>query len=212
MIDKVVIDSTDAFTELCRLGRTFNTDKSPYNVISHRHPYTAVYSMLFSPFKGRAIRFAEIGVAGGASARLWDAYFTHSDTRIEMFDRDADFLKHADEITSERVHCSLMDVQKEGDIQRALQEQGGDYDVIIDDSTHGFEDQIRIVKEAFPLLKPGGILIVEDVFRATEEAKYERELIDILGQCSTSYFVMCEHMARWSPGWDNDKLLVLVKA
>ncbi|NBP64099.1 MAG: hypothetical protein EBU66_05405 [Bacteroidetes bacterium] len=84
--------------------------------------------------------------------------------------------------------------------------------MIIDDSTHGFEDQIRIVKEAFPLLKPGGILIVEDVFRATEEAKYERELKDILEQCSTSYFVMCEHMARWSPGWDNDKLLVLVKA
>jgi predicted O-methyltransferase YrrM len=212
MIDKVVINSTDAFTELCRQGRSFNTDKSPYNVVSHRHPYTAVYSMLFSSMKNKAIRFAEIGVAGGASARLWDAYFTHTDTRIEMFDRDADFLKNADEITTDRVRCSLMDVQKEGDIARALQEQGGDYDVIIDDSTHGLEDQIRIVKEAFPLLKSGGILVVEDIFRATEEAEYERELKDILGQCTTSYFVMCEHMARWSPGWDNDKLLVLVKA
>jgi predicted O-methyltransferase YrrM len=212
MIDKVVINSTDTFSELCMLGRHFGTDKSPYNVVAHRHPYTGVYSILFSTLKNKPIRFAEIGVAGGASARLWDEYFTNSETKIEMFDRDSDFLKHADDITSGRVSCNLMDVQKEGDIKRGLQERGDSYDVIIDDSTHGFEDQIRIVKEAFPLLKPGGILVVEDVFRATEEKKYEQELEAILSECSTSYFVICDHMARWSPGWDNDKLLVLVRA
>jgi predicted O-methyltransferase YrrM len=193
------------------LGRTFNTDKSPYNVITHRHPYTAVYSMLFASLKNRAIRFAEIGVARGGSAQLWDTYFTHSDTKIEMFDRDSDFLQHTDEITSNKVQCSLMDVQKDGDIARALKERGGEYDVIIDDSTHGLEDQVRIVKEAFPLLKPGGILIVEDIFRATDVKEYETRLKYIVPQCSASYFVICEHMARWSPGWDNDKLLVLVK-
>lgn len=211
MIDTLVISSTDACTDLCVLGRKFNTDKSPYNVVAHRHPYTAVYSMLFASLKNRPIRFAEIGVARGGSAQLWDAYFSHPETQIEMFDRDANFLQHTNEITSKKVQCTLMDVQKDGDIARALQERGNEYDIILDDSTHGVEDQVRIVKEAFPLLKPGGVLIVEDIFRSTNIEEYETRLKDILPLCSASYFVLCEHMARWSPGWDNDKLLVLVK-
>jgi predicted O-methyltransferase YrrM len=188
------------------------TDKSPYNLIAHRHPYTAVYSMLFAPLKNKPLRFAEIGVAGGASARLWDAYFTDPGAAIEMFDRDENFLRHADGITGDRVRCNLMDVLKEGNIAASLKKQQEEYDVIIDDSTHTFEDQIRIVKEAFPLLKPGGILVVEDIFRAEKEDKYREELWGVVEQCSAAYFVVCEHAARWSPGWNNDKLLVLVKA
>ena len=212
MIERLVIDSTDSCTELCRLGRMTGTDKSPYNLIAHRHPYTAVYSMLFAPLKNKPLRFAEIGVAGGASARLWDAYFTDPGAAIEMFDRDENFLRHADGITGDRVRCNLMDVLKEGNIAASLKKQQEEYDVIIDDSTHTFEDQIRIVKEAFPLLKPGGILVVEDIFRAEKEDKYREELWGVVEQCSAAYFVVCEHAARWSPGWDNDKLLVLVKA
>ncbi len=211
MIGRLLIDSTDSCTELCRLGRMTGTDKSPYNLIAHRHPYTAVYSMLFAPLKNRPLRFAEIGVAGGASALLWDAYFKNPDAAIEMFDRDENFLRHAEEITSGRVRCSLMDVLKQGDIAASLKRQQNEYDVIIDDSTHSLEDQIRIVKEAFPLLKPGGILVVEDIFRAEKEDKYAEQLGDVLEQCSAAYFVVCEHAARWSPGWDNDKLLILVK-
>jgi len=211
MIDRLLIDSTDSCTELCRLGRMTGTDKSPYNLIAHRHPYTAVYSMLFGPLKNKPLRFAEIGVAGGASARLWDAYFTNEDAAIEMFDRDENFLSHADGITSDRVRCTLMDVLKDGDIASSLKRQQNEYDVIIDDSTHSLDDQIRIVKEAFPLLKSGGILVVEDIFRAEKEEKYTEQLGSVVEQCSAAYFVFCEHVARWSPGWDNDKLLVLVR-
>jgi hypothetical protein len=49
-------------------------------------------------------------------------------------------------------------------------------------------------------------------FRATPEEEYTKELGEILPLCSAAYFVVCEHKDRWSPGWDNDKLLVLVKA
>jgi spermidine synthase len=105
-----------------------------------------------------------------------------------------------------------MDVLKEGDIAASLKRQQNEYDVIIDDSTHSLDDQIRIVKEAFPLLKPGGILVVEDIFRAEKEEKYTEQLASVVEKCSAAYFVVCEHVARWSPGWDNDKLLVLVRA
>ena len=213
MIPRIVIDSSDAKTELCFLGRAARTDKSPYNTVSHRHPYTAVYNMLLSPYKNCPVQFAEIGVAGGASVLLWDMYFTHADAKIHMFDSDMNFLENARQMVGYRCNFSQMDVSIDGDVVRALKGSlAGEYDVIIDDSSHNHGHQIRIIKEAFPLLKQGGLLIIEDIFRATPEDDYTREIKDILEKCSAYYFVMCEHKDRWSPGWDNDKLLVLVKA
>jgi hypothetical protein len=211
-LPRLVIDSSDAVTELCRFGKLTGADKSPYNVVRHRHPYTAVYSMLFAPLKNKALKFAEIGVAGGCSAVMWDLYFKNPDAKIHMFDRDEDFLSNGRGLVGGRFTFSQMDVSKDGDVSRALGD--GEYDVIIDDSSHEHGHQIRIIKEAWPLLKSGGILVVEDIFRSTPEDDYTREIFQagILEDCSAAYFVMCEHMARWSPGWDNDKLLVLVKA
>jgi predicted O-methyltransferase YrrM len=192
------------------MGKATGTDKSPYNTVAHRHPYTAVYSMLFASLKNRPISFAEIGVAGGSSALLWDAYFTNPATEIRMFDRDVNFLEKAWKKTGWRCHYSEMDVSKNGDVARAL--AGATYDVIIDDSSHDHGHQIRIIKEAWPLLKSGGLLIIEDIFRSTAEDEYAKEIPEILESATMVYFVVCEHSNRWSPGWDNDKLLVLVKA
>lgn len=213
MIPRIVIDSSDAKTDLCFLGATIGTDKSPYNTVKHRHPYTAVYNMLFSPFKNKPVQFAEIGVAAGNSAVLWDLYFKHTDTRIHMFDSDQNFLDHGKTLVGSRCSFSKMDVSVDGDVGRALKGANeGKYDVILDDSSHNHGHQIRIIKEAFPLLKQGGLLIVEDIFRSTAEDEYTRELGSVLPLCSAAYFVVCEHKDRWSPGWDNDKLLVIVKA
>jgi len=212
MIPRLVIDSSDAKTELCFLGGAIGTDKSPYNTVKHRHPYTAVYNMLLSPFKNRPLHFAEIGVAAGNSAVLWELYFQNQGARIHMFDRDQNFLDHGKELVGDRHTFSIMDVALDGDVARALKEShAGEYDVILDDSSHEHGHQIRIIKEAFPLLRQGGLLIVEDIFRSTAEEEYTRELGSVLPLCSAAYFVVCEHKYRWSPGWDNDKLLVLVK-
>jgi predicted O-methyltransferase YrrM len=209
MIGRLVIDSSDVISDLCIIGRNTNTDKSPYNTVGHRHPYTGVYSMLFAPLKTNPVRFAEIGVAMGASALLWDEYFTNENTQLHLFDRDQTLLDNSRALTGPRVKYALMDVAEDGDIRRALGNE--EYDVILDDTTHRHADQIRIIHEAFPLLKRGGMLIVEDVFRNTPEDDYTSKLQDIIPKCSNAYFVVCEHKWRWSPGWDNDKLLVLVK-
>lgn len=212
MIPRIVIDSSEAMTDLCSLGRATGTDKSPYNTVAHRHPYTAVYSMLFAPLKNKPVHFAEIGVAGGASALMWDIYFAHPDAQIRMFDRDQNFLANAQRHVGKRFTFHLMDVSVDGDVYRALGEDK--YDIIIDDSSHDFYHQIRIIKEAWPRLKSGGTLVIEDIFRNEDEEKYIKYLADttILKDAAAAYFVMCEHKNKWSPGWDNDKLLILVKA
>jgi predicted O-methyltransferase YrrM len=173
--------------------------------------------MLFGGLKKKPIRFAEIGVAGGASAAVWDMFFSNPATQICLFDRDENFLNGVRGRLSERTVLGKMDVGVDGDVARGLREAAGDeagnYDVILDDSSHEVAHQLRIIREAFPLLKSGGMLIIEDIFRITDEAEYVNGIgEEILAQCAAGYFVVCEHNLRWSPGWDNDKVLVLVKA
>jgi len=213
-VQHMCIDTTHTYTDLCELGRLAKTDKSPYgdkNISIHRHPYTGVYAALFAPLKGKEFEFAEIGVAGGSSVVLWWNYFTRAS--LSFFDRDQNFLDNVSKINfpSRTPYLGLMDVSIDGNIADSLKATQKEFDIIIDDSSHEYQHQIRIVKEAFPFVKSGGYLIVEDVFRSTPESDYERDLTDIISQCTMVYFIVCNHEERYSPGWNNDKLLVLVK-
>tara|TARA_B110000261_G_C13095633_1_gene361728 strand:- start:653 stop:874 length:222 start_codon:yes stop_codon:yes gene_type:complete len=40
----------------------------------------------------------------------------------------------------------------------------GPFDIIIDDATHKFNEQIRVINQAWKYLKPNGYLIIEDIF------------------------------------------------
>jgi hypothetical protein len=221
-IQHIVMDSTGAYTELCELGKVCGIDKSPYNTMQggHRHPYSAVYSMLFAPLKNKPIMFAEIGVAGGGSVVVWWTYFKNA--RLSFFDRDQNFLDNVGTFNfpDNKPYMGLMDVRVDGDIGRAIMEaciadasgtSVRKFDVILDDSSHDYKDQIRIIKECWPHINSGGYMIVEDVYRSTPESDFDRDLESILPECADAYFVVCNHEERYSPGWNNDKLLILVK-
>jgi predicted O-methyltransferase YrrM len=167
--------------------------------------------MLFAPLKKKNLRFAEIGIAGGGSVTMWWNYFRNAD-RLCFFDRDENFLQNIRNMRfPTEPYLGLVDVRVKGDTARALTDAGGNFDVVLDDSSHDFNDQILIIHDAWPLIKSGGYMIVEDIFRAESESRYEEALQDILQECSLAYFAVCNHEERYSPGWNNDKILVLVK-
>lgn len=210
-LQKITIDSTASQTELCELGKDCFADKSPYNPKGHRHPYTAVYSLLLSKYKTAPIRFVEIGIAGGSSVMMWSRYFTNPGRSLFFFDRDLQFIENANSFRIPDVFCMEMDVTIESSIVNGLKGTGGDLDVILDDSTHGIPEQIKIIKKGLPFLKSGGMFIIEDIFKRYKEEDYQRELEDVLDEFSFATFIDCEHVNKWSPDWDNDKLLVLIK-
>jgi len=222
-LQHLVLDSTGSYTELCELGKLCKIDKSPYNDNNgaHRHPYTGLYSMLFAPLKNKEILFAEIGVAMGGSVCLWWNYFSRG--KFCFFDRDQNLLNNVNTMNFPRAqpYTGLVDVRVDGDIGRAFLEacmfdMSGNvpriFDVILDDSSHDYNDQIRIVNECWPHIRSGGYMIVEDIYRRIPESDFERDLDTVLSECSDAYFVVCNHEERYSPGWNNDKILVLVKA
>jgi len=213
-VQSIVIDSTNSYTDLCEYGRLTHADKSPYgdkNTNMHRHPYTGVYATLFAPLKHKEINFVEIGIAGGASVVMWWNYFTHAS--LYFFDRDENFVGniHKIQFPVRKPSASLMDVSVDGNVRDTLRKTGKMFDVILDDSSHIYEHQIRIAKESFEFVKSGGYIVIEDVYRDASEKDYERDLEEIISQCSIAYFVICNHNERYSPGWNNDKILVLVK-
>lgn len=210
MIPTLVIDSTKCITELCCLGKYYNTDKSPYNIAGHRHPYTPVYNMLMAKYKNQPLRFAEIGVAGGASVNMWANYFTNG--TFYFFDRDQNFLNNAETMVGkERSSFILMDVTNPESVSESLELTGGNLDILLDDSSHNPDDQYNIIREGLKFVKSGGMIIIEDVERAKEDSVYENILKDIDHEFSFVSFILTEHSNKYSPGWDNDKLLVLVK-
>jgi hypothetical protein len=71
---------------------------------------------------------------------------------------------------------------------------------------------LRIIENVHPYLKPGGLLIIEDIFKLSNEQEYLKRLKFVSHNFQDYYFVTLDHKNRNSIGWDNDKLFVLIKA
>jgi predicted O-methyltransferase YrrM len=209
MIPTLVIDSTYCSTELCAIGKAFGTDKSPYNERGHRHPYTPVYNMLFSQYKNKPIKFAEIGVAGGASVVMWNVYFQNAS--LYFFDKDQNFLNNAAQYVSPiKNKFEIMDVRDVSGMTLSFSKID-DLDILLDDSSHNIDDQNKIIHAALPYVKSGGMIIIEDIDRVIKNEDYYNIIKDIEHEFSFITFILTEHQNRYSPGYDNDKLLLLVK-
>lgn len=209
MIPTLIIDSTQCITELCAIGKHFNTDKSPYNSYGHRHPYTAVYSMLFSQYKTVPVKFAEIGVAGGASICMWNCFFEKG--QFFFYDRDENFLSNAKRLVGDNNLFFLMDVTNPDSIRESLETSGGSLDILLDDSSHNIDDQKRIIEVGVDFVRSGGMILIEDIDRNISNEMYYDIIKHIKDKFSFISFIMTEHENRYSPGYDNDKLLILIK-
>ena len=211
-MNSIVLDSTHCRSSLCQICAESGTDKSPYTPQGHRHPYTVPYSLLFEPLKNKPIKFCEIGVFRGASLIAWRRFF--SKARIYGYDRDEPNLQSIASFGLPGLFLGLMDASQDADIKAKLEtatQDGELFDVILDDASHDPPDQCAVIRTALPFLKPGGLLIVEDIFRERSTELYEALLPQIQHLISFHTFIVCDHALRYSPGWNNDKLLVFVR-
>jgi glycosyltransferase involved in cell wall biosynthesis len=211
-IQSVTIDTTGTVSNLCEIAMQFNSDKCPYSketTSGHRHPYTPVYDTLFSSLRTQSINIAEIGIEKNDSINIWRKYFPNAD--IYGFEYNEQYLQEAINQNLSNVYYEKIDVQDANNIRETFQTINKKYDILIDDSTHLFEDQIRVIQNSIEYLNEGGILVVEDIFRNRSEEDYQRELQGISKYFSSATFMTTEHENKFSGDWNNDKLLVLVR-
>jgi predicted O-methyltransferase YrrM len=201
-------------SELCEIGQKYDTDKSSmrYNVTDsrHCHPYTLFYNSLFKSKKNEKLQIAELGILEGASLLMWNEYFTNAN--LYGFEYDYKLIKNfKDTYKNNNIQLSHIDVTDKNSIQSAFNKLNIMYDIIIEDTTHQFDDQIRVIENIYQYLKPGGILIIEDIFKRYNENDYINRLKPILEHFQDYYFVELDHVNKNSTGWDNDKLFILIK-
>lgn len=121
--------------------------------------YLDVYEDAFRPFKQQAIDLLEIGVQNGGSLEVWSRYFPRARTLTgcDINPRCAG-LQYADP----RVQVIVGNANEQATFQR-IAARSPAFDLIVDDGSHRTNDVVSSFLTYFPLLKPGGVYIAEDM-------------------------------------------------
>ena len=207
-INRLSIDSTHSNTDLCKLAVKYPTDKCPYHNHPHlhRHAYTSIYNLLFSHLRYKEITIGEVGILDNHSMLCWREYFPNA--TLFGYEYHDDKLQKGIRDNLNNATYTHVDVTSEQSLNNVFNKNNF-FDIIIEDSTHVFEDQIRFLNIAYKCIKPGGIIIIEDIFLREDENRYMEAMDHIKEYFSSAIFIMANHELKFSPGWDNDKLLVL---
>lgn len=126
------------------------TDKS-----SELHNYAEKYEVYFSPLKDKELKIFEIGIQNGFSLKTWEEYFQNS--KIYGID-----IKNCSRMDTDRIKTFVCD-QTDTNKLSGINNEHGPFDIIIDDGSHFSHHMRTSFDHLFPLLKPGGLYIVEDI-------------------------------------------------
>lgn len=206
------LDTSNIYSELCKLGKKYNSDKSPYSKTWHRHSYTGLYDLMFANFKNNKFNFAEIGVQKNSSIKMFRDYFKYA--TLYGFDNNQKALNNAKKEKIKNTHYLFIDVRDSKNIYQTFDSIKKKFKIILDDSSHDFDDQINIIKNCVKFLEPGGYLIIEDIFMFNKiEQKFIKKLKNYLKFFIKFDFIDLNHINQFSKGWitNNDKVLIIQK-
>lgn len=122
------------------------------------HSYLPVYEKLLQPLRFTATHVVEIGIAQGGSIKLWRDYFSKALIHaVDLYD------KQSLPPDLERLPDVICYTNADAYSTEFLQYMYVPLDLVIDDGPHTLQSQIACIQSYLPRLKPGGILIIEDV-------------------------------------------------
>ena len=131
--------------------------KKNSKIIIDGHDYSKFYEDYFKIIKNKKLNILEIGsFYGNASAALF-FYFQ----KANIF--SADIFPDLFSYSSERIKNFYTDSSKETSIEKHIIKLNQSFDIIIEDASHSFKDQIISLFMLFDKLNPGGIFIVEEL-------------------------------------------------
>ena len=121
--------------------------------------YTVPYFRHFAAFRDRPIRLLEIGIAQGASLKMWEAFFP--DAQITGIDIRPDCRAYA----NDRTAVYIGDQTDRRFLHRVIDE-AGPFDLIIDDGGHTMRQHQISFETLWPHVAPGGFYGIEDLHTA----------------------------------------------
>lgn len=137
---------------LNEIGLKHKTDKS-----SMTHHYLDNYAKHFESLRDQALTILEIGVAGGASIKMWREYFPNA--KVYGIDNNPDCAGEGIFIGDHNDAAFLSEVAA----------KTGLCDIIIDDGSHVGHDMLKLFQRLFVGIKTNGFYVVEDTHCLYEE-------------------------------------------
>jgi len=118
--------------------------------------YFDVYHRVLAPYRGRPIKFLEIGIQNGGSAHMWRNYLGTQATVVGV-----DIDPQCRSLEAEGFEVWIGD-QADPAFWQQLLEKHPSFDVVLDDGGHTMQQQIVTFNALFPALRNGGLFICED--------------------------------------------------
>ena len=147
----------------------FNSDKGEEYINQYTHPakrnnikikahgYSKFYEKVFLGFKDKKINILEIGsFYGNAAAAI---YFYLQNATIYSADIFPDLFSYK----SKRINSFYVNSSEEKSIQNSIIDLNKTFEIIIEDASHSYKDQIISLFMLFPLVNSGGFFITEEL-------------------------------------------------
>jgi hypothetical protein len=141
---------------LTEIADHYGTDKG-----SLKHNYAIVYERVLGSLVGRECSLLEIGVACGASLKMWSHWLPKA--QIDGIDIRPECAELCQGWPN--IHVFIKDATKQAP------HPDNNWDVIIDDGSHVPSHIIDTFRLYWPRLKSGGVYVIEDLF-CTYNEKY----------------------------------------
>lgn len=151
------------------LFEKFNSDKGNFYINQYSQPikqnntrisahgYSEIYEKYFLLKKNDHLNILEIGSFYGNAAAALYYYFKNS--KIYSADIFPDLFRYS----SERVENFYVDSSSENSLKNKLISKNIFYDIIIEDASHSFKDQIISLFMLFKKVSPKGLFIIEEL-------------------------------------------------
>jgi len=169
-LDVHSINNSDLFKKnMDYLFEKFNSDKGNFyinqysqpikqnNTRINAHGYSEIYEKYFLLKKNDHLNILEIGSFYGNAAAAFYYYFKNS--KIYSADIFPDLFRYS----SERVENFYVDSSSENSLKNKLISKNIFYDIIIEDASHSFKDQIISLFMLFKKVSPKGLFIIEEL-------------------------------------------------
>lgn len=118
--------------------------------------YLEVYEKYFATIRDAEFNMLEIGVFRGRSLYLWEQYF--SKANLVGLDIDPACAQYMG--GRKKVYIGSQDNET---VLKRIAIENNPLSVIIDDGSHQWDHQKKTFEIAFPLLRPGGLYVIEDL-------------------------------------------------
>lgn len=154
-------------SSLDKLAQKYDTDKGRHKTKSGlcTKGYTKYYHEAFNHRRLDVLNVLEIGIASGASLRMWRDYFPNS----QIYGID---INPKCKVTGDRIQIFAADQGDRRQLREVMQRIKA-CDIIIDDGGHYSNLRIISLETLWPYLKPGGYYAIEDLQTCYRRGEYQ---------------------------------------